>query len=629
MKNLLRSFSLTFLLGFMFFTACKKEPEDKNTQKKEEEPSPITVDEEGINQEDAIREFNTVETDQPPRSQKNDDPINVDDSEFVLPETAYEDGTTSTQEKLELLINGSSSAAKLANTEQEDAFMWILSSKNGKDAQVEEKYILIYSISGKYLLYNNNTQKAEWGYFYVNHDVTKFGFDYTNNNFSRIWNNVNISKNELSCSHDGEQLLFKPYSLTGLTKPNQFTANPTPDTVYSVIDGHNVTTVNFTPERFKAAFKENSISLTREISYVFKGLNYVSKDQLLNIEAGTVLKFAEGAALIISVGGSIDAKGVLSRPIILTSVEDETIRYTDDETFNQSLNLTSNDRGLWGGLFILGDEPLSEGNKHINGLPQTEKNAFGGANENHDAGALEYISIRHAGGKIGNEAETCALFFGAVGFPLGFDFIEVYASAGDGMRVSGGDIAITRTLISYCNDNGLEFNSGYTGNIRTLCAIYTEGNGIKGSGVSNQDDNLLLTPDIRYVSIINTDLSASKPTAMFFDNGVKPKIYDIFMYNHSFGLELGAQFYEDSYYSMESNQLRFTSSKLGPNVEHTSVGYINGELKTITPAASIDLITTDYNTHFGLKNLHHPDLDGIGAFYTGVEWAGIWNRYKK
>ena len=79
----------------------------------------------------------------------------------------------------------------------------------------------------------------------------------------------------------------------------------------------------------------------------------------LTIEPGTIIKGSAGtgslaSALIVARGATIIAQGTANQPIIFTST-------SDDIEVGQTAgtNLDQNDRGLWGGLVILGNAPCS------------------------------------------------------------------------------------------------------------------------------------------------------------------------------------------------------------------------------------------------------------------------------
>ena len=77
---------------------------------------------------------------------------------------------------------------------------------------------------------------------------------------------------------------------------------------------------------------------------------FVEPGATFTIEAGTTIKADVGTAdsapaLIVTQGAKINAAGTAANPIIFTSVSDT------------GSNLGKDDKGLWGGLIILGNAP--------------------------------------------------------------------------------------------------------------------------------------------------------------------------------------------------------------------------------------------------------------------------------
>ena len=109
-----------------------------------------------------------------------------------------------------------------------------------------------------------------------------------------------------------------------------------------------------------------------------------------------------------------DGRGTASAPIIFTSVADNI------EPGNiTSPNLNSSFNGLWGGLLVLGNAPISVSgdveSTQIEGIPPSDINGlYGGNDPNDNSGVMRYISIRHGGTLIGDGNEINGLTLGGV-----------------------------------------------------------------------------------------------------------------------------------------------------------------------------------------------------------------------
>ena len=140
----------------------------------------------------------------------------------------------------------------------------------------------------------------------------------------------------------------------------------------------------------------------------------------LTIQEGTIIKGTPGtgslaSALIIARGGKINAVGTPSQPIIFTSSSDNI-----DVGQTAGTNLDENDRGLWGGLLILGKAPCSFSGDvtelQIEGIPADDTfGLYGGTDAADNSGVLQYVSIRHGGALIGEGNEINGLTLGGVG----------------------------------------------------------------------------------------------------------------------------------------------------------------------------------------------------------------------
>ena len=96
----------------------------------------------------------------------------------------------------------------------------------------------------------------------------------------------------------------------------------------------------------------DTVNWTKDNEYHLDGYVILENGGVLNIEAGTVIKGLASpttgdisSALIIARGAKIYARGTADEPIIFTAEFDNVADPSD---------LTKNDRGLWGGVLLLG-----------------------------------------------------------------------------------------------------------------------------------------------------------------------------------------------------------------------------------------------------------------------------------
>ncbi len=202
----------------------------------------------------------------------------------------------------------------------------------------------------------------------------------------------------------------------------------------------------------------------------------VDNGATLTIQPGTIIKGSEGtgslaSALIIARGSKIIAEGTQDAPIIFTST-------SDDIEIGQTSgsNLDENDRGLWGGLLILGNAPCSfsgdVAESQIEGIPADDTfGLYGGADATDNSGILQYVSIRHGGALIGEGNEINGLTLGGVGSGTLIDNVEVVANVDDGVEFFGGTVNVSNVLVWAQGDDGLDIDQAYAGTIDNAVVV--------------------------------------------------------------------------------------------------------------------------------------------------------------
>lgn len=208
----------------------------------------------------------------------------------------------------------------------------------------------------------------------------------------------------------------------------------------------------------------DTVYWTANNTYVLDGLVYVDSAAVLHIEAGTVIKGTQPpttgdntSALIVARYGKVYAEGTPLRPIIFTAEADDVSNPND---------LGPDDRGLWGGVIILGNAEINttSGVGQIEGIPSNEpRGAYGGSDNADNSGILRYVSIRHGGYEIGSGNEINGLTMGAVGSATTIEYIEVFANLDDGYEWFGGSVNTKYLVSAFCGDDAFDYDEGWTG----------------------------------------------------------------------------------------------------------------------------------------------------------------------
>ncbi len=273
-------------------------------------------------------------------------------------------------------------------------------------------------------------------------------------------------------------------------------------------------------------------------TYLLDGFCFVNEGQTLTIEPGTVIKGKPGqgenaSALIVARGGKIMAQGTKDAPIIFTCESDD---------LNGSVGLA--DRGLWGGLIILGKARLNStpGESQIEGIPTNElRGLYGGNDDNDNSGVVTYVSIRHGGTDIGDGNEINGMTLGAVGSGTVIDYIEVLANKDDGIEFFGGTPHVKHFLSVYCADDSFDYDEGFRGYGQFWCAIQDPNEGDRigehDGGTDPETGTPYAEPKIYNVTYVGRGADAGKRTVTFRDNAGGHYVNSIFV-NQAKGIDI-------------------------------------------------------------------------------------------
>ena len=235
-------------------------------------------------------------------------------------------------------------------------------------------------------------------------------------------------------------------------------------------------------------------TLDADVIYLIDGEVYVDNGATLNIPAGTILKGkrnptagnGEASVLVVQRGGTINATGTAADPIIFTAEFDNVV---DPFDTNES------QRGLWGGVIVLGNATNNRGERSIEGLtPDNPRVLFGpGAgfpvDDDDDSGVLRYVSIRHAGFTRNPNEEINGLTLGAVGRGTEISYVEVFANSDDSFEFFGGTVNAKYLAGVFGGDDDIDWDQGYTGNLQFVFSLKDEsgdvGRCVEGDGAAS------------------------------------------------------------------------------------------------------------------------------------------------
>jgi hypothetical protein len=225
------------------------------------------------------------------------------------------------------------------------------------------------------------------------------------------------------------------------------------------------------------------------------GIVYVDNGATINIPAGITL-FGKttpfGTApdlvnlannkgtLLIQRGGTINAAGTASSPIIWTSTN----------------AIGSRNPGDWGGLVICGDAPIvtSTGaftnNFEAFAALTNGRNGYGGTTVNSNSGVVTYNRFEFGGGTVtALNAEVNGLTLCGVGNGTVLNHIEVLNSGDDGFEWFGGTVNADH-LLSFSNkDDDFDFDENFNGNLQFIFGYRSDLADNSGSELIELDNN--------------------------------------------------------------------------------------------------------------------------------------------
>ena len=199
-------------------------------------------------------------------------------------------------------------------------------------------------------------------------------------------------------------------------------------------------------------------TLYSNVTYQLSGKTYVTNGATLTIQPGTRIEGlynsenTMASALIITRGCKIMAQGTADKPIVFTAQNGQ--------------------KGGWGGLVILGKAVVNQGTEcAIEGIDASTAPAgvdihFGGTNDNDNSGVLSYVRVKYAGASIAADNELNAFTFGGVGRGTRLDHCQAFHGADDAFEFFGGCVNGKYLVSTATDDDGLDFDWGYTGTIQ-------------------------------------------------------------------------------------------------------------------------------------------------------------------
>lgn len=218
--------------------------------------------------------------------------------------------------------------------------------------------------------------------------------------------------------------------------------------------------------------------------YILNDIVYIALGTL-TIEPGVTVYGRPGSALVITRSGRINAVGTADAPIVFTSAA------------GLDSAGTARKAGDWGGVSMLGSARVNTdaGASTVDGLDADERyGSYGGTEEDHNCGTLQYARVEFAGAKISEFLGFNGLTVAGCGSATTLDHIQVHAAAEDGIEFLGGNANLAYSLVTGTLEDSIDFSLGWEGKVQFLVIQQPAELGGEGIEGDNNEDKHDATP---------------------------------------------------------------------------------------------------------------------------------------
>ncbi|KAK3604898.1 hypothetical protein CHS0354_000561 [Potamilus streckersoni] len=203
----------------------------------------------------------------------------------------------------------------------------------------------------------------------------------------------------------------------------------------------------------------SSITLSADTSYFIIGNLIIPRGIEMNVSPGTTIycDYSTSAKIIVLNGGSIVARGSISKPIVFTSSRSLKLGG------NYTKSVQDKQPGDWGGIFIHG---VAQNNLGNNISSDIDIATHGGSNllgATFDPSTLEYVRIEYAGAEIGNSVSLPGLGLYSVPSNCNISNIQVHMCKGDGFLFSGGTVNAKYLVATGNQGHGFKLSNSWIG----------------------------------------------------------------------------------------------------------------------------------------------------------------------
>lgn len=359
---------------------------------------------------------------------------------------------------------------------------------------------------------------------------------------------------------------------------------------------------------------------TKDNTYFIDGRVFVTNNATLTIQAGTVIKgrpraAQDASALVVARGAKLIADGTAAEPIVFTAQAD-----------NLNGNLGQSDRGLWGGVVLLGRARTNtaSGTGNIEGIPTTEPlGTYGGTDDDDDSGIFRYVQIKHSGAIVATNVELNGLSMGAVGRGTTIEYIDVYAGNDDGFEWFGGTVNTKYLISSFNDDDNFDWDESFRGKGQFWFAIGASDKGNQAmemdGGTTPEDGLPYAIPELYNLTLIGSGAASANTNSagLIFRDNSGGKVYNTIVHdyrNYAVRIETETAQSQDSAKRLAAGDLAISNSIFGSfGAGTTNALLFLSPNATTGGAAPATNYTADYLTAAAQSNRINTDplLTGI------------------
>ncbi len=226
-------------------------------------------------------------------------------------------------------------------------------------------------------------------------------------------------------------------------------------------DDHNLCTE--TEREYVTSFIDEDTTWEADTTYVLDGMIMVTRDAVLEIEAGTQIRATPESGLVVRAGSRLEAEGTADEPIVFTS----------DQPVGQRL------AGDWAGLALVGRAPTNREDFFLRvDDGDRGKPPVGGDNEDYDCGTLRYVRTEFGGaeteveidGETRREQALNGITLAGCGSETTVEYVQTHMSDDDGIAIFGGNVDLRYAVVTSAATDSFNFDTGWHGTAQFIAA---------------------------------------------------------------------------------------------------------------------------------------------------------------